>query len=256
MKSQQEFMEGLNDLIKIGKTNGNLLTKEEVQDFFEEYNLNDTQMSLVGSFMEENQIKIEGVEAAAPVEEEEVIASEEEPSAVLSMYKEEIKELSKAEKEEEEKLLKAYLEGSAEAVNQLVEINLAEVISLAEKYIGQGVPQNDLIQEGNLALFLAVTEYEGPADGDAFHSHLMEAAEAAMVAYIGENKESGRMARKVANQANRLNDLATEYAKEHEREAKPEELAELMHITVEEVKDLMKMSLDAVNVLESRNINQ
>ncbi len=253
MKSQQEFLDGLQDLIKIGKTNGNVLSGEEVKSFFEEYELTDEQMSLVGAFMAENQIKVTGVVAAPLAEEEEVITSEEEPSAVLNMYKEELKELAPAEKSREDALVKEFLAGSVEAMNALVEMNLSEVAALAERYVGQGVQVADLIQEGNLALFVAVTEYE-EGQGD-FHSIIMEQAKEAMEQFIEENSQSTKMARKVSRQANQLNDLATAFAKEHDREAKPEELAELMHITVEEVKDLMKMSLDAVNVLESRNVN-
>ncbi|MCQ2492207.1 MAG: hypothetical protein MJ087_04120 [Lachnospiraceae bacterium] len=254
MKSQQEFLDGLQDLIKIGKTNGNELSKKEIHDFFEDYDLTEEQMSLVGLFMQENNIKVTGVVVTPMAEQEEdPIVTKEEHSAVLEMYKEELKEIGAGQKAEEEALLRQFLEGSAEAMNRLVEMNLLEVSRLAERYAGKGVPVADLIQEGNLALFIAVTEYDA-SKGD-FHACIMESAKAAMESYIEENNIATKMDRKISRQANQLNDIATAFAKEHDREAKPEELAELMHITVEEVKDLMKMSLDAVNVLESRNVN-
>ncbi len=255
MKSQQEFLEGLQDLIKIGKTNGNELSRKEINDFFEDYDLTEEQMSLVGLFMKENDIKVTGVVVAPMVEpeEEDEFVTKEESSAVLQMYKDELKDINAGHKVEEEALLKEFLEGSVDAMNRLVEMNLLEVSGLAENYAGKGVPVADLIQEGNLALFIAVTEYD-PSKGD-FHACIMESAKAAMEDYLEENRIATKMDRKISRQANQLNDIATAFAKEHEREAKPEELAQMMHITVEEVKDLMKMSLDAVNVLESRNVN-
>ena len=53
----------------------------------------------------------------------------------------------------------------------------------------------------------------------------------------------------MANRVNEMNDIATAFAKEYEREAKPSEIAERMGITEEEVRELMKVSLDAIAVL-------
>ena len=47
---------------------------------------------------------------------------------------------------------------------------------------------------------------------------------------------------------NRLNDTAAAFAAEHEREASVEELADRMGLSEEEVRELMKASLDAVNI--------
>ena len=54
----------------------------------------------------------------------------------------------------------------------------------------------------------------------------------------------------MANRVNEMNDIATAFAKEYEREAKPSEIAERMGIGEEEVRELMKVSLDAIAVLD------
>ena len=66
---------------------------------------------------------------------------------------------------------------------------------------------------------------------------------------LEEYNSSTRSAVKMANRVNEMNDIATAFAKEYEREAKPSEIAERMGITEEEVRELMKVSLDAIAVL-------
>ena len=60
----------------------------------------------------------------------------------------------------------------------------------------------------------------------------------------------------MASRVNELNDLATAFAKEYEREARPSELARRMGITEEEVRELMKVSLDAVAILDQGKIGK
>ena len=94
-----------------------------------------------------------------------------------------------------------------------------------------------------------MSEYDSKRDGQ-FHPYAMQKTKEAMEASIQENALSTRSARKMAHQVNQLNDLATAMAKELGREAKPEELAEKMKLTVEEIKDIMKVSLDAISVYD------
>lgn len=251
MGSQQEFLEGLQELVRIAKTNDDVLTQKEVRDYFSDIELDEAKMALIAAYMAENQIRIAGIlPNTLPAEDEEVF-SVEEPSAVLHMYMEEMKELSSMYEQEESKFLKQLEQGDSDAVDRLVEMNLEEVVDLAQQYQGRGVQMNDLIQEGNLALFCAITEYDRETHGD-FHQYMVSKVRAAIEDAIEDNAISTRGARKMVQQINQMNELAMAMAKEYGREAKPEELAEKMKITVEEVKDLMKVSLDAVNVYEQK----
>lgn len=252
MESQQEFLEGLQELVRIGQTNDNTLTQEEIKDYFSDFELDDTKMSLISAYMAENEIRIQGIlPTAISEEEEDVVRTEEQPSPAFQMYLDEMKEVGSLQTEEEEILVRALEEGNTEAANQLLEMNLEEVVRMAKPYQGLGMQMNDLIQEGNLALYCAITSYERNLHGE-FHPYVMEQAKNAMEHALEENNISTRMARKMARQINQMNDLATAIAKESGQEAKPEELAKEMKISVEEVKDLMKISLDAVNVFENK----
>ena len=71
MGNEQEFLEGLQDLVRIGKTNGDMLTADEVRSYFSDVALNEAQMGLIAVYMSENQIRIDGVLPAVDVESEE-----------------------------------------------------------------------------------------------------------------------------------------------------------------------------------------
>src|SRR3989338_9082001 len=63
--------------------------------------------------------------------------------------------------EEEEKTLtcKLYYEKDLQAARQLVLAHLRFVIRIARGYSGYGLPQADLIQEGNIGLMKAVRRF-------------------------------------------------------------------------------------------------
>jgi RNA polymerase primary sigma factor len=69
--------------------------------------------------------------------------------------------------EQERALVVAIQEGDAKAVEKLVNANLKFVVKLANRHIGQGVPIDDLIQEGNMGLLEAAGRFK-PGDGQRF----------------------------------------------------------------------------------------
>lgn len=62
--------------------------------------------------------------------------------------------------EEEQMVAKRISEGDEEAKKILIKANLRLVVSIAKKYLGQGLDFLDLIQEGNLGLMQAIKKFE------------------------------------------------------------------------------------------------
>jgi RNA polymerase primary sigma factor len=197
-------------------------------------------------------VKIEGYEK----EEEPIVMEEEEnqenpvEDAIMSIYMDELKDKKDLTPEQEQFVAKKMLCGDENAKNLLIESNLNLVIQVAKKYKNKGLPEGDLIQEGNIGLLMGIHEYELGL-GKTFHQFLQEAIERAIEQALEEDKRETMSAKKVASRANELNELATEMAKELEREATPQELAQRMGITENEVREIMKISLDAISVIET-----
>ena len=83
---------------------------------------------------------------------------------ILQMYLKEIGRKRMLTKSEEIELGRKIREGTSgereEAKKQLVQANLRLVVSIAKKYVGQGVLFMDLVQEGSLGLIKAAEKYD------------------------------------------------------------------------------------------------
>lgn len=83
-----------------------------------------------------------------------------EDGSVLDMYFDELNRHEVLGREEERQLLVQAKQGSRQAVDRLVTGNLRLVVAIARQYDGQGVSLADLINEGNIGLIQAVTNWQ------------------------------------------------------------------------------------------------
>lgn len=252
MDNKNKFLKDLETLMQIAKTNGNTITKEEIKDYFSELCPEESQRALIYRYMVDNGIKIPGYEIweEEPIREEEYQEKDEVESAIVSIYMKELKGKQALSEEQEQLVARKMLAGDAEARELLIESNLNLVTEIAKEYRKTSLPMGDLIQEGNIGLLMGVASYE-LSTGVGFRNFITEAIHQAIRDALAEDDKELISAKKMADRANKLSDLSAEMAEELEREATPEELAQRMRITEEEVRDIMKVSLDAVNVLES-----
>ena len=83
-----------------------------------------------------------------------------EDGSVLDMYFDELNRHEVLGREEERELLVQAKQGSRQAVDRLVTGNLRLVVAIARQYDGQGVSLADLINDGNIGLIQAVTNWQ------------------------------------------------------------------------------------------------
>ena len=104
--------------------------------------------------------------------------------------------------------------------------------------------------------FVAATA--GTAQGSAentagaaghFEKYLAERVKAALTAAVDEHKAQKKIGKKVLDRVNLLQDVSKQMAEELGREATVPELAQRLKMTEEEVKDTMKVALDALKAL-------
>ncbi len=251
MNEQAQLKEALGALLSLATASDRHLTMDQILDACEGIGLTDKQVEMVCAYLEMNHVTIEGFAASAEdkalfqdgaAQEEEKTGAD---SAYFKMYLEELEGIRPYSDEEERDLVDAMLAGDEEAKAQLIEGNLHRVVQMSREYLGQGVLAADLVQEGNMALILAMETY---VPGKNFRIHLLTEMENAMLAAIREQTGSKNAGFTLAADANALMDATEVLAKELDREATAEELAEYLHISKERVEILVKISLDAMNL--------
>ena len=152
---------------------------------------------------------------------------------------------------EELSLLERLAAGDVSARERLIEGNLKRVLEYAKEYDGRGLPMGDLVQEGNMALTALAMEYES----GAFQELLRERVRACIEAALEEQRMEAEIEENVAARVNVLQEVSRVMAKELGREATVEELAAKMKMTEDEIRDIMKVTLDAVNVGPAMRMN-
>ena len=257
MAGQIEFMEMIRELEQIGESNGNQLSMEEITNYFVDMDLDEKQFDFICKYFEGHKIRIlNRVDKQEEISEEELEFKEDPLDAeMVSIYRKETENLTKVSPQQTNIIAKRILAGDENARNLLIEASLPFAADIASEYKNRGLDLSDLIQESNIGLMIAVNEYE-PAYHEEFLPYAARIIRAQITAALKEYNQSTRSAMKIASRVNELNDLATAFAKEYEREAKPQELAERMGITEEEVRELMKVSLDAIAILDENKIGR
>ena len=252
MAAQEEFLKMIHDLEETAAANGNQLTREEIDGAFEGDRLTEENLDFIYKYFVSKKIKIIGAEEIDVRPEDEIPDRElsedapEESREAVSIYLEEMTGLSPVTREEEEELAALMLEGDEAARDRLIEAMLPGAAAIAREFEGRGMHFGDLIQEGNIGIILAAADYDPARDG-RFSSHVGTQVRQRIREALAEYNDTSRSAEKLARGINRLNEISGTFAKENGREATLQELSSLMGMSEDEVRTLMKESLNAIN---------
>lgn len=145
-----------------------------------------------------------------------------------------------------ERLHKAMAEAQ-EAKAQMIEANLRLVISIAKKYANRGQSFLDLIQEGNMGLMKGVEKFEY-RQGFKFSTYATWWIRQAITRCIADQARTIRIPVHMIETINRLWRAQRELMQELGREARPDELAEVMQIPVERVKAILRMAQQPISM--------
>ena len=166
---------------------------------------------------------------------------------VFKMYLDEVEGIESLSSDENRMLAEKLSAGHESVKDRLIEGNLRTVLLMVQDYLGRGVLAGDLVQEANMALVVAVREYRSELGG--FDEFLEEQVRKALLAAVEEQSREEKTAEKMVDRVNTLKDLSRDMAEELGREATVEELARRMELTADEIRDIMKMTLDAMSVM-------
>ncbi|MBS4034143.1 MAG: sigma-70 family RNA polymerase sigma factor [Ignavibacterium sp.] len=168
-------------------------------------------------------------------------------SLSLDKYFQEIGRVELLTPEEEVQLAIRIKQGDSAAFEKLTKANLRFVVSVAKQYQNQGLSLGDLIDEGNVGLIKAVRRFD-ETRGFKFISYAVWWIRQTILQAIAEQS---RIVRLPLNRIGALNKIGKAYnslQQEFEREPSTEELADELHMEVEDVLDALISSGKPVSV--------
>lgn len=118
----------------------------------------------------------------------------------------------------------------------LVNLGMKLAVRLAKEYVGYGVLLQDLIQEGNMGMWQLLTDYPGGAPETVLEHSIRQAMIRTIFAQALDSGLSERLRRAVEDYRSADERLLMELG----RNPTPEEMAEHLHLSVEEVEAVRK----------------
>ena len=264
-----KFSEKLVELLELAKKKKNVLEDQEINDFFKDQPLGVEQMEKVFDFLEasgvdvlritdsnaddmilddddadidkldEEEIELDKIDLSVPEG-----VSIEDP---VRMYLKEIGKVPLLSAEEEIELAKRMENGDEAAKKRLAEANLRLVVSIAKRYVGRGMLFLDLIQEGNLGLIKAVEKFDY-RKGYKFSTYATWWIRQAITRAIADQARTIRIPVHMVETINKLIRVSRQLLQELGREPTPEEIAKEMDMSVERVREILKISQEPVSL--------
>ena len=165
----------------------------------------------------------------------------------VRMYLKEIGKISLLTLEEEMELSARIVAGDEEAKNKLAESNLRLVVSIAKRYVGRGMLFLDLIQEGNSGLMKAVEKFDAEK-GYKFSTYATWWIRQAITRAIADQARTIRVPVHMVETINRLSRYQRQLTLELNREPTEEELAKKMHLSLEKIREVIKIAQEPVSL--------
>ncbi|HIU74686.1 MAG TPA: RNA polymerase sigma factor RpoD [Candidatus Pelethocola excrementipullorum] len=269
---KEKFLEKLRGLEDLAKKKKNVLEYKEINDFFKDMPLDAEQMDSVFEYLDAKNIDVLRIsenetdsddetllllpDDEAPMEEEEEVDMETIDLSVpegisiedpVRMYLKEIGKVPLLTADEEIDLAQRMEKGDEEAKKRLAEANLRLVVSIAKRYVGRGMLFLDLIQEGNLGLIKAVEKFDY-RKGYKFSTYATWWIRQAITRAIADQARTIRIPVHMVETINKLIRVSRQLLQELGREPTPEEIAKEMSMSVERVREILKISQEPVSL--------
>ena len=254
--TREQAQQKVKEILDLAKNEKKTLTYQEVMNKLSELDIDADAIDAVFEVLESEGVNIVTEEAAA-IEQEAA-----EPDLDLSvpegvsiddpvrMYLKEIGKVPLLTADEEIEIAKKMLEGGPEAEaakKKLAEANLRLVVSIAKRYVGRGMLFLDLIQEGNLGLIKAVEKFDY-TKGFKFSTYATWWIRQAITRAIADQARTIRIPVHMVETINKLIRVSRQLLQEKGREPQPEEIAEAMGISVEKVREIIKIAQEPVSL--------
>ncbi len=233
------FRDLLGQIQELAKEQGGRLRLDEVDEFFKNAQLNKDQMKLVYDYLRERHIRLED-------DREDEDQADPERTRALEVYLEEIGALPDLDPEEELLLMRQAAEGVKEAQHRLAQAYLPLVCDMAGEYEDSVLPAEDLIQEGNIALLLALQELTCDSLA-ACQARLINAVNTGMMRALQEAEADRTRSQNMVSKVSSLEETIRKLEDELGHTVSAQELSAYLDISLEEILDTLNLAGDGGN---------
>ena len=248
----------LNELLEHGKQNGKITTKE-ITDALEVCEIDAEQIDKLYDEFEACNVDIvddfvidEDLDTALDFtgDDDLDLALSTDSIAIddpVKIYLKEIGRVPLLSPEEEIELAQRMSQGDPYAKKRLSEANLRLVVSIAKRYVGRGMQFLDLIQEGNLGLIKAVEKFDY-TKGYKFSTYATWWIRQAITRAIADQARTIRIPVHMVETITKVKKVSSTLLHKNGREATPEEIAEELHLPLDRVREIIRISQDPVSL--------
>ena len=156
----------------------------------------------------------------------------------VKMYLREIGRVPLLNAKQEIELARRIKEGDINAKRKLVRHNLRLVVSIAKRYINRGLPFLDLIQEGNLGLIRAAEKFD-PERGYKFSTYATWWVRQGITRSLSDKSRTIRVPVHMVETINKFKKVARRLGQLFDRRPTEEELAEVMEVSTQKIKEIV-----------------
>lgn len=243
MNQEVLFAQTLEQVKERSADQGGWIDEEDVQKAFAPLGLSGEQLQMVYDYLTAHKIGI-----GAPVNLNDYLTEEE--KNYLQNYLDELESLPKVSSGEKEAITLSAMAGDLDAQGRLVTVYLPDVVEVARLYSGQGVPLEDLIGEGNLALTTGVSMLGALEHTDEAQGMLGKMMMDAMEDLIQQQQTTEKADRKMAERINKVLEAARSLSEELHRKVTAEELAQETKLSEKAIRDAIRLSGHQIEYLE------
>ena len=242
------------ELIELGKEKGHL-TFEDLAAALKGLDIDADNLDDIYNILVENNIEVisDDEKSNEVKEEEQILLTDDEITKDVNindpvrMYLKEIGKIPLLTSEQEFEYSVRAANGDEDAKRILAESNLRLVVSIAKRYVGRGLLFLDLIQEGNIGLMKAVEKFDYDK-GFKFSTYATWWIRQAITRALADQARTIRVPVHMVETINKMARIQRQMTLELNREPSEEEIAKKMGITVEKVREVMKISQDPVSL--------
>jgi RNA polymerase primary sigma factor len=159
----------------------------------------------------------------------------------LRLFLREIGKVPLLTADQEVSLAKRVERGDMAAKTQMIEANLRLVVSIAKSYLGRGLSFLDLIQEGSLGLIRAVEKFDY-RKGFKFSTYAHWWIRQAVTRAIADKARTIRIPVHMYERLNKVTHIQRQLVQRLGREPRPDEIADELELTTEEVREILRMA--------------